>query len=97
MRERSSRKDMIIRKIRGENRFLRTFKPAPGACVRPSEETAPLASPNGDVTAARALELDGLLTGGYLFAAGDTGRHLAQLTIKPTADYLKVKQLLKFA
>ncbi len=74
-----------------KNLGLGAFEPAPGAGVCPSEEAAPLASPDGDVAAAGALELDCLLAGGYPLAAGDTGWHFAQLTIKPTADYLKVK------
>ncbi len=65
---------------------------APGAGVLPSEEAASLASPYGDGATAGALELYSLLAGGYPLAAGDTGRHFAQLTIKPTADYLNVKQ-----
>ena len=79
--------------MRDENLALGAFEPAPGAGVRPSEEAASLASPDGDVAAAGALELYCLLAGGYSLAAGDTGRHFAQLTIKPTADYLKVKQV----
>ncbi len=75
-----------------KNLGLGASEPAPGAGVLPSEETAPLASPDGDGAAAGALELYCLLAGGYPLAAGDTGRHFAQLTIKPTADYLKVKQ-----
>ena len=68
---------------------LRTFKPAPGAGIHPSEKAAPLASPDGDVAAAGALELDCLLAGGYPLAAGDTGWHIAQFTDQTTVDYLK--------
>ena len=75
-----------------KNLGLGAFEPAAGTGVRPSEEATPLASPDGDGATAGALELNCLLTGGYPLAAGDTGRHFAQLTIKPTADYLKVKQ-----
>ena len=74
---------------------LGAFEPTPGAGVYPSEEAAPLASPDGDGAAAGALELYRLLAGGYPLAAGDTGWHFAQLTIKPTADYLKVKSALE--
>jgi hypothetical protein len=84
--------DWIDLVIRDENLGLGTFEPASGAGVLPSEESAPLASPYGDIAAAGALELDRLLTGGYLLATGDTRWHFAQLTIKPTAEYLKVKQ-----
>ena len=78
-----------------KNRVLGAFEPAPGAGVCPSEEAASLASPDGDGATTGAWELYCLLAGGYPLAAGDTGRHFAQLTIKPTADYLKVKQAVE--
>lgn len=78
--------------MRDENLGLGAFEPAPGAGVRSSEEAASLASPDGDGAAAGALELYCLLAGGNPLAAGDTRRHFVQLTIKPTADYLNVKQ-----
>ncbi len=79
-----------------KNLGLGASEPAPGAGILPSEEAAPLASPDGDRATARALELYCLLAGGYPLAAGDTGRHFVQLPIKPTADYLNVKQAVEF-
>ncbi len=56
-----------------------TFEAAARAGVLPSEEAASLAPPDGDVAAAGALELDGLLPGGDLLSARDTGLHFDQL------------------